>query len=130
MNCVGCDIKINPLNAAAPFCDPVCRKKHRAKRKKEEELNKAKNEKRRSIYPLKNFYRTHQWRTIRYEALRLANGRCALCGLGAADGIVLHCDHIVPKSMDPKRALDVSNIQVLCNICNQGKRNYDDTDWR
>ena len=46
------------------------------------------------------------------------------------DGIKLNVDHIKPRKKYPKLALDVDNLQVLCNECNHGKGNRDDTDWR
>lgn len=39
-------------------------------------------------------------------------------------------DHIKPASRFPDLALDLENLQVLCNDCNMGKSNDDYTDFR
>lgn len=46
------------------------------------------------------------------------------------DGKVMHVDHIKPKSLHPELKYELSNLQVLCEDCNIGKSNLDDTDWR
>ena len=67
----------------------------------------------------------------RYKALRHSDGRCQLCGRSKrADGVILHVDHIKPRSRFPELALDVANLQVLCEDCNLGKGNSDTVDWR
>lgn len=77
-----------------------------------------------------SFYRTDAWRKVRYEALVLHGGRCQCCGRSPSDEIVLHVDHIKPRSRYPKLALEPSNLQVLCDDCNLGKGARDETDWR
>ena len=54
-------------------------------------------------------------------------GRCALCGATAKDA-VLQVDHIVPRSRGGSN--EKSNLQVLCQRCNGGKNNKDQTDFR
>jgi hypothetical protein len=71
-----------------------------------------------------------KWRQVRFEALRLSNGACCLCGARAKDGAVLHVDHIKPKSLHPELAFDADNLQVLCADCNLGKGNRSDDDFR
>ncbi len=71
-----------------------------------------------------------KWVNVRYFALKNSNGRCCLCGLSAKDGVILHVDHIKPKSLYPELEFELSNLQVLCEYCNVGKSNKDDTDWR
>ena len=63
-------------------------------------------------------------------ALKENDGRCECCGRGRNDGIILHVDHIKPRKKYPELALDPKNLQVLCNECNHGKGNWDETDWR
>lgn len=78
-----------------------------------------------------SFYDSADWRTVRFEALRLSSGACVLCGRSNRQhGVVLHVDHIKPRSLRPDLALTLSNLQVLCEDCNLGKSNRDDTDWR
>lgn len=76
-----------------------------------------------------DFYITREWRELRYLALQAGDGRCQCCGRSPAHGVVLHVDHIKPKSKFPHLALTLSNLQVLCADCNLGKSNKDDTDW-
>ena len=54
--------------------------------------------------------------------------RCVSCGRCAADGIILHVDHIIPRSKGGNNHID--NYQTLCDKCNIGKSNKDDTDLR
>lgn len=77
-----------------------------------------------------NFYATREWRELRYRVLKESNGKCALCARGARDDMPLHVDHIMPRSKYPKLALEITNLQVLCEDCNLGKSNKDNTDWR
>lgn len=76
------------------------------------------------------FFASDAWRSLRYQALKMGNGRCCLCGASAFSGAVLHVDHIKPASLYPELRLDLSNLQVLCADCNLGKSNKDETDWR
>ena len=65
--------------------------------------------------------------SARYEVLKAARGRCALCGVEAQERF-LEVDHIVPRSRGGTN--DVSNLQALCWKCNANKGNRDDTDFR
>ena len=76
------------------------------------------------------FLKTYAWRTLRYKALRMADGRCECCGASPTDGIRLNVDHIQPRKRRPDLALDLYNLQVLCDDCNAGKGNWDESDWR
>jgi len=76
------------------------------------------------------FYASPEWRAIRYGALKANDGRCELCGVGKRDGAVLHVDHIKPRSKFPDLALDIGNLQVMCEDCNLGKSNKCTRDWR
>lgn len=66
---------------------------------------------------------------LRYEALKLSGGKCELCGRAPPE-VVLHVDHIIPKSKAPELRYEIKNLQVLCGDCNLGKSNRDNTDWR
>jgi len=76
------------------------------------------------------FYSSTSWRELRYIALKNSNGTCTLCGARASDGVSLHVDHIVPRSIDARKELDLDNLQILCDDCNIGKSNRDCIDWR
>lgn len=75
----------------------------------------------------KEFYKTREWREVRYKALVKFGKKCQACG---ETGGYIHVDHILPRSKYPERELDINNLQVLCEACNIGKSNTDTTDWR
>lgn len=76
------------------------------------------------------FLSSYEWRVIRMQVLKRDGARCACCGATPADGRVMNVDHIKPRRDFPSLALDMSNLQVLCDVCNHGKSNWDQTDWR
>lgn len=65
---------------------------------------------------------------IRWQVFERDNFKCVACGVSAADGAILHVDHIVPRSKGGKDVID--NYQTLCHICNIGKGNKSRTDLR
>ncbi len=75
------------------------------------------------------FLRCREWKQVRYMILEGNDGRCECCGRSKADGAVLNVDHIKPRRDSPELALTLSNLQVLCAWCNQGKGNTE-RDWR
>lgn len=77
-----------------------------------------------------NFYSSKEWRELRVKALVKYGRKCCLCGRGVEDGIILHVDHIKPRSKRPDLELDISNLQILCEDCNLGKSNRYSEDWR
>ena len=100
-------------------------KSQRRKQKKQ-----AKRELAKSLLP-QDFYTSKEWRSLRYRVLRKYDGCCMLCGRSKKfHNIVLHVDHIRPRSKYPHLALTFENLQILCEDCNLGKSNKDDTDWR
>lgn len=82
------------------------------------------------LIPAEKFYASTAWRELRFIALRQSGGCCTLCGARASDGVQLHVDHIIPRSKAPHLELDLDNLQILCEDCNIGKSNRDDTDFR
>lgn len=76
---------------------------------------------------VKKFYRSYGWRKLRYEVLKFWGGKCQACKNSER---VLHVDHIKPIKKYWKLRLDPDNLQVLCDLCNHGKGNWDETDWR
>lgn len=76
------------------------------------------------------FYETREWRELRYKALVKHGAACQCCGATRTNGVRIHVDHIKPRSKWPSLQLDINNLQVLCEDCNLGKSNKDDTDWR
>ncbi len=80
--------------------------------------------------PSKMFYKSPEWRQLRYRALELMGNTCMLCGASPRTGAVIHVDHILPRSLYPEKAFDINNLQILCEDCNMGKSNKSDTDLR
>jgi len=52
--------------------------------------------------------------------------RCKASG----NGVIIHVDHIKPRSLFPKLELVFDNMQVLCKKCNLDKGNKNDIDYR
>jgi 5-methylcytosine-specific restriction endonuclease McrA len=78
----------------------------------------------------KEFLQSYEWRTVRMVVLKRDGAICACCGASPKTGAVMNVDHIKPRRTHPQLALDPANLQVLCDACNHGKGNWDDTDWR
>ena len=76
-----------------------------------------------------NFYSSKEWRDVRYRALKLHGRQCLCCGAKPPQ-VVLHVDHIKPRSLRPDLELDINNLQILCEDCNLGKSNKDSIDYR
>lgn len=77
-----------------------------------------------------DFYKSGEWRSLRYSAFEQYGNYCCCCGRSPKDGVVLHVDHIKPRSLFPELALELDNLQILCEECNLGKSNRFATDWR
>lgn len=69
------------------------------------------------------FYQTREWRELRWEVLIASDGKCKVCNRGKLDGVIIHVDHIKPRSKYPALELVFTNLQVLCEDCNIGKSN-------
>lgn len=76
------------------------------------------------------FLLSYEWRALRMRVLKRFGARCQCCGATAKDGVRIHVDHIKPRRLFPELALVEANLQVLCEVCNHGKGNWDQTDWR
>jgi len=73
------------------------------------------------------FYRSFEWKKLRYATLLRYGRRCMCCG--SMDG-PFHVDHIKPIRKYWNLRLDPENTQVLCDGCNYGKGSWDETDFR
>jgi len=78
----------------------------------------------------REFYKSWEWKSLRYEVLCYYGAQCMCCGASRDDGKVIVVDHVRPIRKYPALALDFHNLQVLCNDCNMGKSHTDETDWR
>lgn len=75
------------------------------------------------------FYKSQKWRDLRYRVLSKYGHKCQLCG-ATKNQHTLHVDHIKPRSKYPELELDFDNLQVLCEVCNMGKSNRYEDDFR
>ena len=73
-----------------------------------------------------DFYHSSEYLRLRYLAVKGSAGQCQACGSKEK----IQVDHIKPRSLYPKLELELSNLQVLCQKCNYGKGNTDETDFR
>ena len=80
--------------------------------------------------PGAKFYSSPEWKYIRYHTIKRLGQNCQCCGTGVNNGVPIHVDHILPRSIYPEHALNISNMQILCADCNLAKSNIDTTDWR
>ena len=78
----------------------------------------------------KDFLIGFEWRRVRMIALKQYGPKCMCCGATPQTGAVMHVDHIKPRKTHPHLALEIGNLQILCEQCNHGKGNWDSTDWR
>lgn len=101
---------------------PVKKYSHSLKNKRKVKVTKQSS---------KQFYESPEWRSLRYRVLEKHSGECMLCGRSKRKhGVVIHVDHIKPKSKYPELALEYNNLQLLCEDCNLGKSNKYETDYR
>jgi 5-methylcytosine-specific restriction endonuclease McrA len=78
-----------------------------------------------------SFYDSDAWKALRYKALAHNGAACQCCGRTYKEHkVVIHVDHIKPRSKFPELELELSNLQILCADCNLGKSNKGSIDWR
>jgi len=75
------------------------------------------------------FLQSWAWTNLRYRVLKAYGRQCQCCG-AKPPAVVLHVDHIKPRSLYPELALEFDNLQVLCHDCNKGKSNKFEDDFR
>lgn len=81
------------------------------------------------------FYHSWEWRKLRLQVLTIQGRTCKCCGATAGSRDMagkptkIVVDHIKPISKFWNLRLQASNLQVLCDECNQGKGNWIETDF-
>ena len=103
-------------------------KKKGSKRQKKRE---QRQEKRLKSKPKRadNFYKSKEWRALRFKALVKYGNQCMCCGRQPPD-VIIHVDHIKSRYNYPELELDINNLQILCADCNLGKSYKYNTDFR
>lgn len=76
------------------------------------------------------FFKSEEWRRMRFRVFEKYGRRCMCCGARPSDGAVMHVDHIKPIHAYPELRLDFDNLQVLCADCNYGKSAFSTMDFR
>jgi len=106
--------------------------KPKAKDKPKKKESKRKHRRNKiSALDSKAFYKSKDWLSIRVRVLEKYKCSCMMCGRSPRyHEIVIHVDHIKPRSKYPELSLDFDNLQLLCEACNIGKSNKYKTDWR
>jgi 5-methylcytosine-specific restriction endonuclease McrA len=97
--CLMCGKLKTSLNPNQKWCDVNCFNRYRL-------LPKNEN----TIFSYKT----------RWNVLERDNFRCRYCGRYAIEGIVLHVDHVNPKSNGGEYVME--NLVTACHVCNIGKR--------
>jgi 5-methylcytosine-specific restriction endonuclease McrA len=109
-------------------------KKKDSKRRKRKAGNNGKTAAKKQKLSTSNrneFYSSDAWRFLRIRVLEKYECKCMMCGRSPKKhGIVIHVDHIKPRSKFPELSLEYDNLQLLCEDCNLGKSNKYETDWR
>lgn len=80
---------------------------------------------RKRAHPGHPFYATITWKILRQKVMLTRKQECVKCG----SKICLQVDHIKPRSKYPELALEITNLQILCQGCNYIK-GTDETDWQ
>jgi len=71
--------------------------------------------------PTDLFFRTKEWRALRWRALHLYGRRCMSCGAVPADEARLTAAHVESRIARPDRAFDIANLRILCADCQVGR---------
>lgn len=58
--------------------------------------------------------------SLRFRILHRDNFKCVYCGRAAKDGVILHVDHVYPKSLGG--GYEEENLVTACFECNLGKK--------
>jgi len=73
------------------------------------------------------FYETKEWISLSSTVKKIYGKKCMKCGDSKS---IMHTDHIIPRSLDISKELDIKNMQVLCENCNIEKSNLNCNDYR
>ena len=125
-------LEINTLRGMQREQSELVGRRRRERRKLQKQMSKPRKKPGRwNPTTSKDFYASKQWRDLRYAVIERHKGKCCACGQSYKEhGVVMHVDHIKPRSKYPELELDPGNLQLLCEICNVAKSNKYETDWR
>lgn len=72
------------------------------------------------------FYHTKAWSSLSKQLKREAYFTCQCCGHTYDRPGYLITDHIIPRRVDKRRQLDVTNLWVICKRCHYWKGELED----
>lgn len=72
------------------------------------------------------FLRSEEWAVVKTLAMSVFDKACLRCKSSSN----IQVDHIIPVSRNPRKCLDITNLQPLCSTCNGKKGNLLCTDYR
>lgn len=77
----------------------------------------------------------NRFKAIRYLVQKIAGNYCYCCGARPGDKIdnehvIMSGDHILPFCDNEHLRIELLNVQILCQSCNEIKGSNDTTDWR
>jgi len=93
-------------------------KKKTGPQKERAKIRKEMGQERIDFIQSDEFLRSFKWHEARFRILKKFKAECMLCRDRTSR---LHVDHILPRRTHPELALDLNNLQVLCESCNHGK---------
>lgn len=73
------------------------------------------------IAEAERFYASPEWRELRARVIAEDGRVCVVCSVMVVDERDLTVDHLLPRSKYPERALDRTNLRVMCRPCNSAK---------
>lgn len=130
---IGLKISDDETIFVAPIREVVGRKPRAPRAPRQKTVARAKAP---TVASKDEFYKSWEWRTLRMEVLKEHGRACQCCGAepgmktSSGEAVRICVDHIKPLSKFWHLRLDRTNLQVLCDECNMGKGNWDQTDFR
>lgn len=106
---------------------PAYEQKFRLRKNREAKRNTKRRQKSKKKLYHQEFFRSNEWKEIRFRVLEKYGRECMCCGETKG---AMNVDHIKPKSIYPELSLNFDNLQVLCKACNEGKGVTSQTDFR
>ncbi len=71
---------------------------------------------------------THEYHMLRKDCFERDGYKCVECGghnfKGRGSNLPLNMHHIIAQSHDRSKALDLSNVVTLCEVCHQNTENF------
>lgn len=106
---------------------PLLKEFFEFRKTKENNIEKIKQYKKISGNSYHKFYESKEWIKLSALVKRIYGRKCMKCSDTKS---IMHTDHIVPRSIDVSKELDINNLQVLCEKCNTDKSNLNWNDYR